>query len=188
MPVLGMVEFNSIAVGIHAGDAMVKAAPIDLLASHPIDPGKYLTVVTGDVASVEAAIAAGRAAGADDLLYSFVLPNAHDQIIHLLRHGPCETERNAVGVLETRSAASIVVAADAACKTAPVHLVTLHLALRIGGKGYAVLVGNIADIEASTSAGAQAAGPELIRDIVIPNPYEEAFAHLLHPGKDWAIE
>ncbi len=186
MSVLGMVEFTAIARGIQASDAMVKAAPVELLESHPIDPGKYLAVITGDVASVEASVQAGvLSAGADGVIYSFVLANLHEQILPALRGQAPVPARAAVGVIETASAASIVEAADAACKAAPVRLVKLHLALRIGGKGYVTFVGEVADVEAGVDAGARAAGDKLLEQVVIPNPYEEIFEHLVSDDAGW---
>jgi len=186
MSVLGMVEYNSIAIGIHASDAMVKAAPIELIESHPIDPGKYLSAVTGDVASVEASVKAGvDAAGPGAVVYSFVLPNLHEQILPALKGTRKISGPSAVGVLETRSAASIVVAADAACKAAPVRLVTLHLALRIGGKGYTTFTGEVADVEAGVAAGAHEAGDDLLQHVVIPNPYDEILDRLNSPDSYW---
>lgn len=179
MSVLGMVEFDSIAVGIRASDAMVKAAPIELIESRPITPGKYISLVTGDVASVEASVRAGvENAGTDHVIESFVLANLHDQVLPAIIGEAPIPAMDAVGVLETRSAAKIVEAADAACKAAPVRLITLHLANHIGGKGYTVFAGDVADVEASVDAGAVIAGADLIERVVIPNPYAEIYEFL----------
>src|SRR5690606_23314672 len=100
------------------------AAPVEVLQSHPIDPGRYLVAVTGDVASVEAAVEAGvRDAGTGRIRYSFVLANLHEQVLPALRGETALPGPDAVGILETSSAAAIVVAADAACKATPVRLV-----------------------------------------------------------------
>jgi len=175
-----MVEFTRIATGIHATDAMVKAAPVELIESRPITPGKYISLVTGDVASVSDSVRAGiSAAGVDGVIESFVLPNLHPQILPVLKGQTPLPGKDATGILETTCAAAIVKAADAALKESPVILVRLHLALHIGGKGYAVFVGDIADIEASIMAGARLAGNHLIEHTVIPNPYEEIYQFLL---------
>ena len=179
MSVLGLIEFSGIARGIRASDAMVKAAPVELLESHHLDPGKYVAIVTGDVASVDAAVNAGLFdAGPSHIVQSFVLANLHEQIIPAMKGEAPVPECDAVGVLETRTIASIIEAADAACKTSPVSLMRLRLALHIGGKGYAVLVGTVADVEAAVEAGATIAGPALVDHVVIPNPYPETFEHL----------
>ena len=55
-PAIGLLELDSIAVGIRAGDAMVKQAPLDYCYAGTVQPGKYLVLVAGDTASVEEAI------------------------------------------------------------------------------------------------------------------------------------
>ncbi len=180
MSVLGMIEFASIAIGIRASDAMVKAAPVDLFESRPITPGKYLSLVTGDVAAVEASVQAGVSdAGIDAVVESFVLANLHEFVLPALNGPAANITIEAVGVIETISAASVVEAADAACKAAPVSLIRLHLANHIGGKGYTVFTGEIADVEASLAAGESAAKSHLLDGISIPNPYDELHKHLL---------
>ncbi len=179
MSVLGMVEYTAIAVGIRASDAMVKAAHVDLIQSRPITPGKYMSLVTGDVASVQASVDAGIAdAGTDQVIESFVIANLHEQVLPAILGKAPTPDMDAVGVIETTSVASIIEAADAACKASPVNLLRLHLALHIGGKGYTVFVGEVADVEAATRAGAEAAGKDLIEQVVIPNPYTEIYEHL----------
>jgi hypothetical protein len=62
-PAIALLEFDSIAVGVRAGDAMVKRAPVEVTYAGTVHPGKYLVLVGGDVASVEEAYAAGLDAG-----------------------------------------------------------------------------------------------------------------------------
>ena len=52
-PALALIEFDSIATGIQAGDAMVKTASIARIASGTVHPGKYLVMIAGDVGSVQ---------------------------------------------------------------------------------------------------------------------------------------
>ena len=61
-PALALLEFESIAAGITAGDAMVKRAPLDLIKAGTVQPGKYLVLIGGQVADVEEAIDAARSA------------------------------------------------------------------------------------------------------------------------------
>ncbi len=184
MAVLGMIEFGGIVKGIRGSDAMIKAARVVVLQCCPIDPGKYLTIITGDLASVEASHAAGMAAaGAEGVVDSILLPNLHEQVLPALRDQVAAPECDALGVIETRSVASVVVAADAACKASPVQLLNLRLALHIGGKGYLLFVGDVADVEASVDAGGEAAGGHLLDSVVVHNPYQEFYDHLTgHDG------
>ena len=59
-PALALLEFNSIAAGIQAADAMVKRAPIDVIKAGTVQPGKYLVLIGGQVADVDESLAAGR--------------------------------------------------------------------------------------------------------------------------------
>ena len=185
MSVLGMVEFSAIAVGIRGSDAMVKAAPVELIMSRPITPGKYMSLVTGDVASVDAAVRAGiAAAGEEGVVEHFVLANLQEQVLPTIQGKGSKSDIESLGVIETSSAAAIVEAADAACKAAPISLITVHLANHIGGKGYATFTGTVANVEASVAAGARAAKNSLIERVVIPNPYPELTAYLTRKV-DW---
>ena len=51
-----MVETNCIPAGIEAGDAMLKAADVSLVSAQAVCAGKYIVVVTGNVAAVQAAV------------------------------------------------------------------------------------------------------------------------------------
>jgi len=54
-PALALVETNSIAAGILAGDAMVKKAVVQLLEARSICPGKYMILIGGEVGPVREA-------------------------------------------------------------------------------------------------------------------------------------
>ena len=152
-----MVEFNSIAAGIDAADQMVKTAQVDPLFFKTICPGKFVAAVTGDVAAVSASVNAGRETHADALVDWFIIPNIHRDVIGALAGATGITERGALGIIETFSAASIVVASDAAVKAADVQLLDVRVALGLGGKGYALMTGDVAAVNAAVEAGSTAA-------------------------------
>jgi microcompartment protein CcmL/EutN len=83
-PALALLEFSSIATGIEAGDAMVKRAPVATIQTGTVQPGHYLVMVAGDVASVEEAIKAGREVGQTELRDALFLPNVHPNVISAL--------------------------------------------------------------------------------------------------------
>ena len=84
-PALALLELDSIAAGIGAGDAMAKRAPIDVLRAGTVHPGKYLILVCGAVADVEEALEAGREVGASAVLDVVFLPNAHPELVAAIR-------------------------------------------------------------------------------------------------------
>ena len=53
---IGLIELTSIASGYLSCDAMLKAANVDLVLSRSICSGKYMVMVRGDVAAVQAAV------------------------------------------------------------------------------------------------------------------------------------
>ena len=101
MIALGMVELNSIPKGIEAADAMLKAADVQLTAAHSVCAGKYIAVVSGEVAAVRAAIDAGTETAAEKLVDSIVIPNVHPQVITAISSCTDVENMNAVGIMET---------------------------------------------------------------------------------------
>ncbi len=177
---IGLLEVASIATGYVAQDAMLKAAGVELLLARTICSGKYLVVIAGDIASVRAAVDAGASLCRGSLIERRVVTKVHPSVfpaIGLSVEVPPEGIR-ALGIIETFSASSIVDVADTAAKAAEVLLYRIHLAMAIGGKGFVLMTGDIASVEAAVAAGAAAAADEgiLVGKAVIPGPARELFA------------
>ena len=51
-PALALIELDSIAAGVQAGDAMAKKAPVAQIVSGTVHNGKYLVMVSGEVGDV----------------------------------------------------------------------------------------------------------------------------------------
>jgi bacterial microcompartment shell protein len=92
-----------------------------------------------------------------------------------------EGEEEALGVVETFSGTSIIAAADAAAKAARVTLFRIHVAMALGGKGFCLMTGTVADVRAGVSAAAAEARERglLVSEVVIPRPNRELFAEYL---------
>ena len=178
---IGMIEFTSIAVGMDAADKMVKTADIAPLFFKTVCPGKYVAAVSGDVAAVNAAVQAGREIGTSSVVDWFVIPNIQKEVLAAL--GGCQPirERGALGIIETFSAASAILAADAAVKAADVAVMDVRTALGLGGKGYVLLMGDVAAVQAAVAAGSDHAAETglLVANTVIPRPAEAFFSLIL---------
>jgi microcompartment protein CcmL/EutN len=146
-PALALLEFSSIAAGIEAGDAMVKRAPVSTIQTGTVQPGHYLVLVAGDVASVEEAVAAGRETGQAALRDTLFLPNVHPAVVAALGGQRQTAVEDALGIIETHTVASAIQAADAGVKGAEVSLLQLRLADGLGGKGLVFFHGLVADVE-----------------------------------------
>jgi microcompartment protein CcmL/EutN len=172
-PALALLEFNSIAIGIKAGDAMVKRAPVESIQSGTVQPGNYLVMVTGDVAPVEEAVGAGQEVGQSALLDTVFLPNVHPGVVAGINGRRELRENDALGVVETRTVASAIHAADAGLKGAEVTLWQLRLADGLGGKGLVFFAGLLADVEAAMEKAVEQAQDQLQRQVIIPQLHEE---------------
>ncbi len=172
-PALALLEFDSIATGIQAGDAMVKRAPIDEIKSGTVHPGNYLVMVTGDVAPVEEAVHAGQEVGASALLDTVLLPNVHPGVVSGISGGRVLKKSDALGVVETETVASAIRAADAGLKGAEVTLWQLRLADGLGGKGIVLFTGLVADVEAAVEIAVSGAADLLVRQVTIPQLHDE---------------
>ena len=100
MITIGFLELNSISKGILAADEMIKAADITLIAARPSCPGKYQILITGEVSSVEAALDAGQAASAANVIDRLILPRIHPQIVEAINLSSAPERLRALGVME----------------------------------------------------------------------------------------
>lgn len=182
-PALALLEFNSIAVGIQAGDAMVKRAPIAAIQSGTVQPGNYLVMVTGDVGPVEEAVAAGQETGASALLDTVFLQNVHPGVVSGIEGGRKMREGDSLGVVETVTVASAIYAADAGLKGAEVTLWQLRLADGLGGKGIVLFSGLVADVEAAVEIAVDRVRDQLVRQVIIPQLHEEMKANVATYGR-----
>ena len=173
-PSVAIIEFDSIAVGIEAGDAMVKRATLGVIHSGTVQPGKYIVLIAGDVASVEESLAAGRAIGNEAIIDTVFLPDIHPEVVAAIRGGQEFQDGEALGIIETRTVAAVIEAADAAVKGATVTAARIELADGLGGKGYALFGGVLSEVEAGVAAGVAAINPgQLIASTVIPQLHDE---------------
>ena len=180
---IGMIELSSVGIGMQSQDAMLKAASVELVLGRTICSGKVINVVTGDVAGVRASVAAGLESAPDSVIDSIVIPNIHESVFQALGQSVQlpDGKPGAIGVIETYSAASVLEAADAAAKSSAVTLFRIHLAMALGGKGFVLMSGTVADCRSGVENGAALVREKglLVSAVVIPGPSQELFAEYI---------
>ncbi len=178
---LGLLELNSIARGIEAGDAMIKTADVRLLKAATVCPGKYIIIISGEVAAVAAAMAAGRSTAKEYLVDDLVIASLDSQVTSALNGCTVPPRIDALGVMEFFSIASSIVAADTAAKTAEVTILEVRLGLGIGGKSFVTLSGTVAAVQAAINAGVKEAAEKgmVVSTCVIPSPSPEIFQAMI---------
>lgn len=146
---IGMVEYVTVSTGVVAADTMVKTADVEIIEAQTVCPGKYIVIISGELSAVRAAVDASKALYDEKLIDSFVLGNPHESIFSAIYGSTTLGDVDALGVLETYSAASIIVAADTATKTASVDLIELRIAKGMCGKSYMFITGSVASVTAA---------------------------------------
>ena len=178
---IGMVEYRTVSSGITAADTMVKTADVEVIQASAVCPGKYVVIVTGELSAVKASIDAAKTKLPEQLADSFVLGNPHEDIFRAIYGGGEIGDAKALGVLETFSAPSIIVAADTAAKASEVKLIELRIARGLGGKSYMLLTGTVASVTAAIDRAKTVIGDEgmLLDYSVIPNPDKSIWSSIL---------
>jgi microcompartment protein CcmL/EutN len=178
---IGLVELTSIAAGYQVTDAMLKAADVSVVLSRSICSGKYMVMVRGDVAAVEAAVASGTRAGHFSVIDTFVIPNVHESVFPALSGITKVEGLEALGIVESFSVASLIEGADAAVKAANIQLIEIRLAMALGGKAFVTLTGSVAAVQSAVDAGAQIVGAKgmLVNKVVIASPRPELLNELI---------
>jgi microcompartment protein CcmL/EutN len=182
-PALALLEFDSIAAGIVAGDAMAKRAPVDLIKAGTVQPGKYLVLIGGMVADLEEAIDAAQLAESERLVDIVFLPDVHPDVVAAVAGARRTGDGEALGVIETTTVAAIIQAADAGVKGALVTLRELRMADGLGGKGYLLFEGPVAEVEAAVAIGSARVTKALVRETVIAQLHGEMLDNLSADGR-----
>lgn len=178
---IGLIEVKNISRGIKITDEMLKSAGVTLIQSGAVCPGKFVTIIGGDLSSIQAAVERAELIAEDALIDKFVIGNLGEKVFEAMCGTAIVKEKKALGIIETFTAASAIEAADAAVKAAVVSLIEVRVARGMGGKCFVSMTGNVADVTAAVEAGARIAAKTgvLINTEVIANPHPELWEAVL---------
>ena len=178
---IGMVEFTSIARGIYAADQMVKIADVEIVTAVSTCPGKYIAIVHGDVAAVEASLKTGEKEAGEFYVDSIIIPNVDPGVFPAITGTTTPSKIKAVGIMESFSMATMIICADQILKAAEVEAIELRLGNGLGGKSYFTFTGDVAAVQAGNAAGIAVAKEKglLVNAEVIPSPSELLIPTLL---------
>lgn len=181
MKAIGLVEVKNISKGIRVTDEMLKSAGVNLIQSGSVCPGKFVTVVGGSLSAIQAAVDRAALVGEEFLIDKFVIGNLGESVYEAMCGTADVGARKALGIVETFTAASAILAADAAVKAANVSLIEVRVARGMGGKCFVTMTGEVADVKAAADAGARIAAADgvLINTEVIANPHPELWEAVL---------
>jgi microcompartment protein CcmL/EutN len=172
---IGLIELCSIAKGYEVTDVLLKTSGSELVEAHSVCPGKFIVMITGSTADVESSLDKGVEISEDAFVDKLLIPNIDPQLIPAITGTSMIEELDALGIIETFSAASCIVAADAAAKAANVKLIDIRIANALGGKAYVTLTGEVGAVRSAVIAGCNTIKDEgiLIRKVIIPSPHQD---------------
>lgn len=179
-PSIGLIELSSVAQGYLVADGVTKSSPVALLWARTVSSGHFVTLFAGEVAETTAALERGVELGGELVLDRMLIPNVHPDLVAAIRGPRRVAVEEALGIVEAKTVATTVIAADAAVKAAAVELVEVRLAMHLGGKGFFLVSGETGDVEEAVGAGAELARARgaLVREVVIPRVSAELLEHL----------
>lgn len=178
---IGMVEFSSIARGIYAADQMVKISEVEIVTAQTICPGKYIALVEGDVAAVQDSVRIGEKFAGEYFVDSIVIPNVHRGIFPAITGATMPERVNALGIFETFSVATMIVAADQILKSADLESIEIRLGTGLGGKSFFTFTGDVAAVETGVETGREVAEAKglMVDAEVIPSPSDRLVPSVL---------
>lgn len=137
-------------------------------------------LIGGEVADVEESLMAGKDTGGPSIVDIVYLPHVHQQVVAALSGGRVPDLEDSLGVIETRTVAAAIHAADAGIKGAVVKLLEVRLADGLGGKGIVLFSGLVHDVEAAIAIGVGALEtPDLlVQEVVIPQLHAEMWDNI----------
>lgn len=178
---IGLVEVKNVSKGIVVTDEMLKSAGIHLISSGSVCPGKFVTIVGGELSAIRASVERAKIIAEDAMIDTFVIGNLGKNVYEAVCGTANVTQKRAFGIIETFTAASAIEAADAAVKAGDIELIEVRVARGMGGKCFVSMTGDVADVKAAVEAGAVIATKQgvLINTEVIANPHPELWEAVL---------
>ncbi len=178
---IGIVEFRSIAIGIGAVDTIVKASQVDIIDAKTICAGKYYIIFSGGVAEVKNSINEIVSSRETFIIDYAEIANAYSEIFSAINQTSEISELKAIGIVETITSPSILIAADRALKATDIELVEIRIARALGGKNLCIINGEISAVEESISEAIQYAQDKdfLVDYQVIASPHEDFYRAII---------
>ncbi len=151
---IGAVEFKSISRGVIVTDEMMKAAKVRLVLATTLCPGKYLTMVEGELSAVEKSVETADRLGGRHVFSSFTISAINPEIIEAISGKVSDSFQDSIGILESLQMANLISAADISLDSAEVKIIEFRLGRGCGVNSFYIITGRLAAVEESTKGAA----------------------------------
>ncbi len=178
---IGIVEFRSMAIGIGAVDVIVKASDVRIMDARTLCPGKYYIIFAGSVSAVSNSLKVIAQESKDFIIDQAAISNVWPQMFSALNQASEIGARKSIGIVETLTSPSIMIAADAAVKATAVDLVEIRIARALGGKNMVIINGDVSSVnEALSAAIAYPQKKDFLVDYrVIASPHKDLYRAII---------
>ena len=115
------------------------------------------------------------------LVGTHIINNVHESLPAAIM-GTTEVEKiKSIGVVETISAMTSIIAGDIAAKASNITLIEIRIARGLGGKGFLIFTGEISSVKSAMGSVTAKLGDEgeITSTAVIASPHKDLAAHLL---------
>lgn len=166
-----MLQVGDVPRGLRALDALVKEAPVRVLAAGTVQCGHWLIAFGGGVEATERSLGRATMAATGALVDSVLLADAEPRLVPAFRDAVVRwpAPGDTLGVVQSSSCPTLLGALDAALKGAQVELVELRLADGLGGNALATLWGAVHDVEAAIELADAAIRAQESRGVIATN-------------------
>jgi len=181
---VAVIEFKSISRGMLVTDEILKASQVSLLLATTLCPGKYLAIVTGDVAAVEKSVSVADRLGGRHVYSSYVVSGIGDEVIDALSGKYIPQINDSIAIIESQNMANIINAADISIDSAEVDIVELRLGKGCGVNSFYIITGKLEAVKeaAGSAAGFLSENGSLLAYKIIANPQKDLL-RWLQPSK-----
>jgi len=183
---VAVIELSSIYKGYDVLDAVLKGANVEKMVARTICSGKYFLMFRGDSANIQAAVEIAKTAGGFSVINAAAIQNPSPAIFPAISGCTILEKRSienpgAILIIETFSVVTAIKAADYAVKEADIDILRIHVAMAVGGKGFVVMTGDVASLEAAVKPALEyIKGDGMLSGYtIIQNPHEDILKELI---------
>lgn len=177
---IAVLEFKSISRGIIVTDAVIKASKVSLVISTTLCPGKYLTVVEGDVSALENAIKVADMIGGIHVFSSEIISGINFKVIEAIGGKLYSFALDSIGIVESPQMAHLINSADISVDSAEVEFLDFRLARGCGVNSFYILTGTFSSVSEAIRNSVAYLGERgsLIAYKILPGPDKEVLRWL----------
>lgn len=172
---IAVLEFKSVSRGIQVTDSVVKASNVNLVLSTSLCPGKYLTIIEGEIDALETATEVARNEGGRHLFSDMVIGGIDMKVIRAIGGKLADKPLGAMAIIESLQMAHLINSADIVIDSADVEFLDFRLARGCGVNSFFVITGTLSAVEEAARNAEEFLGERgsLIGKRIIANPDKE---------------